>query len=111
VKGAPTTSFLFPLLVYYEDELYIEILRKVRSAWGKVVRPENDPRPGIVDERINYCTWVMERVKEVRLPFKPIVDQLTNEGSSQDTETDEMKQLKKKMKEMKEKNAKLMKEL
>jgi len=44
-----------------------------------------------VDERISYCIWVIKRVKEVRLPLKPIVDQSINEGPSQDVESDEVK--------------------
>jgi len=84
-------SFLSHLLVYNEDGHYIEILRKVRNTLEKVVWLENDQKPKVVDERISYCIWVIKRVKEVRLPLKPIVDQSINEGPSQDVESDEVK--------------------
>ncbi|KAG2390785.1 uncharacterized protein HKW66_Vig0252770 [Vigna angularis] len=111
MKGAPSPEYLTTLFIYYEDGHFTEILRKVRSAWENVMRAEKDIRLGVMDDKINYHKWIWERVKEVKLPFKPIVHQLANEGPSQELESDEVKQLKIEMEKLREQNDKLGKEL
>ncbi|XP_052725996.1 uncharacterized protein LOC128194434 [Vigna angularis] len=111
MKGAPSPDYLTAFFIYYEDGHCTEMLRKARSAWENVVRAEKDLRLGVMDDKINYHTWIWERVKKVKLPFKSIVHQLANEGPSQELESEEVKQLKIEMEELREKNARLEKEL
>ncbi|XP_047180670.1 uncharacterized protein LOC124847264 [Vigna umbellata] len=111
MKGAPSLDYLTAFFIYYGDGHCTEMLRKVRSAWENVMRAEKDLRLGVMDDKVNYHTWIWERVKEIKLPFKPIVDQLANEGRSQELESEEVKQLKIEMEELREKNARLEKEL
>ncbi|XP_014511407.1 uncharacterized protein LOC106770096 [Vigna radiata var. radiata] len=74
MKWAPSPDYLVALFIYYEDGQFIELLRKVRSAWESVVRAGKDQRLGVVDNKVTYRTWILERVKEVKLPFRPIND-------------------------------------
>ncbi|XP_052728596.1 uncharacterized protein LOC128195361 [Vigna angularis] len=107
MKGAPSQDYLAAFFIYYEDGHCTEMLRKARSAWENVVRAEKDLRLGVMDDEINYHTWIRERVKEIKLPFKPIVHQLANEEPSQEPESEEMKQLKIEMKKLREQNGPL----
>ncbi|XP_014499263.1 uncharacterized protein LOC106760334 [Vigna radiata var. radiata] len=111
MRGAPSPDYLATLFIYYEYGHFIELLRKVKSAWENVVRAEKDLRNGVMDSRVSYHTWILERVKEVKLPFKPINDQSASEGPSQAPESEEVKQLKAQMEKLRVRNARLENEL
>ncbi|KOM56398.1 hypothetical protein LR48_Vigan10g229000 [Vigna angularis] len=111
LRGAPSSDYLATLFIYYEDGHFIELLRKVKSAWENMVRAEKDLRDGVVDSRVIYHTWILERVKVVKLPFKLIKDQSASEGPSQASESEELQQLKAEMEKLKVRNARLENEL
>ncbi|XP_052728449.1 uncharacterized protein LOC128195253 [Vigna angularis] len=111
MKGAPSPDYLTAFFVYYEDGHCTEMLRRVRSAWENVVRAEKDLRIGVMDSRVSYHTWILERVREVKLPFKPINDQPASEGTSQAPESEEVKQLKAEVEKLRVRNARLENEL
>jgi len=62
----------------------------------------------VIDEKISYQQWILERVNTIKLPFKS--DSLAPE-QSEPAESEEMKGLKEEMEKMKLKNAKLINEL
>ncbi|XP_014499693.1 uncharacterized protein LOC106760779 [Vigna radiata var. radiata] len=111
MKGAPSPDYLTAFFIYHEDRHCTEMLRRVRSAWENVVRVEKDLRSGAMDNRVSYHTWILERVREVKLPFEPINDQSASEGPSQAPESEEVKQLKVEMEKLRVRNARLENEL
>ena len=64
-----------------------------------------------MDSRVSYHTWILDRVKIVKLPFKPIKDRSASEGPSQAPESEEVKQLKAEMEKLRMRNARLETEL
>jgi len=56
----------------YEEETSNDLFWRIRSVQGSVVRAEKDSRPWVVKEKTSYQQWVMDRVKVVKLPFKPV---------------------------------------
>jgi len=92
---------------FYEEEISNDLLRRIRSAWGSVVRAEKDSRPWVINEKTSYQQWVMDRVKVVRLPFKPVAFM----PEQQTVESEEVKTLKEEIEKMKQKNVKLVNDL
>ena len=99
------------LRMYYEDGDAAEILRDIRYAWKNVVRMERDSRAWTVDREIPYRQWILERVKQVKLPFRQISPCLMNEGRAQNVESEEVKQLKEEVIKLRKKNAKITEDL
>ncbi|XP_027922751.1 uncharacterized protein LOC114180647 [Vigna unguiculata] len=108
IKSSPTLESLVAVWTYYEEGISLDLIRRIRSAWGEVLRVEKDPRPWVIDEKISYRRWILERVNTVKLPFKS--DSPAPERS-EPAESEEMKRLKEEMEKMKLKNAKLINEL
>ena len=108
IKSSPTPESLVAVWTYYEEGISFDLIHRVRSAWGEVLRVEKDLRPWVIDEKISYRRWILERVNAIKLPFKS--DPPAPERS-EPVESDEMRGLKEEMEKMKLKNAKLVNEL
>ncbi|XP_017431748.1 uncharacterized protein LOC108339111 [Vigna angularis] len=111
MRGAPSSDYLTPLFIYYEDGCFIEKLREVRRAWGNVVRFEADERAGVINQEVSYHSWITQRVKDIKLPFKSITGRLVDERQFLNPKSDKVKQLKIEIEEMKDQNIKLIEEL
>ena len=68
---------------------------------------EKDLKSWVVNEKMSYQQWVMDRVKVVKLPFKPVAFM----PEQQDMESEEVKTLKEEIEKMKQKNVKLVNDL
>jgi len=72
-----------------------------------MVRAEKDLSSWVVNEKTSYQQRVMDRVKVVKLPFKPIAFM----PEQQDVKSEEVKTLKEEIERMKQKNVKLVNDL
>jgi len=102
IKSSPTPESLVAVWTYYEEGISLDLIRRIRSAWGEVLRVEKDLRPWVIDEKISYRRWILERVNTIKLPFKsdsPAPEQ------SEPAESEEMRGLKEEMEKMKLKSA------
>jgi len=70
VKSSPTPESLVAVWTYYEEGISLDLIRRIKSAWGEVLRVEKDLRPWVIDEKISYRRWILERVNTIKLPFK-----------------------------------------
>jgi len=110
-KRGPTPASLTALLFYYEDGNATEVFRQVRSAWKNVIYMDRDSRPWATDREVPYCQWVIERVKEVKLPFKLDAPGSKNNEQMPDVESEEVKHLKEEIERLKGVNAKAVSDL
>ena len=72
-----------------------------------MVRAEKASRSWVVNEKTSYQQWVMNRVKVVKLSFKPVAFI----PEQQDVESEEVKAFKEEIEKMKQKNVKLVNDL
>jgi len=100
IQGAPNPEALVVVWNCCEEGTYNDLLRWIGSAWASVMRAEKDFRPWVVNEKTSYQQWVIDRVKVVKLPFKPV----TFKPEQQDVESEEVKTLKEEIEKMKHKN-------
>jgi len=107
IRGALNPESLVAVWNCYEEGTSNDLLRRIRSAWDSVVRAEKDFRPWVVKEKTSYQQWVMDKVKGVKLPFKPVAFM----PEQQDVESEEVKTLKEEIEKMKQKNVKLVNDL
>jgi len=54
IKSSPTPESLVAIWTYYQEGISQDLIRRVRSAWGEVLRAEKDPRPWVIDGKISY---------------------------------------------------------
>jgi len=69
-----------------------------------VVHAERDPRPWSINEKVSYHQWVIERVQEIKLPFKTISLCPSTEKTSPNSEIEEVEFLRANMERMKQEN-------
>jgi len=62
IKSSPTPESLVVVWTYYEEGISFDLIRQIRSAWGEVLRVEKDLRPWVINEKISYRRWILERV-------------------------------------------------
>jgi len=111
IKGAPTPISLVTLRIYYEEGFSAEVLHQIKNAWKRVVRAERDPRPWSINEKVSYHQWVVERVREIKLPFKSISLCPSTEKTSPNNEIEEVEFLRANMEQTKQENMRLTNDL
>jgi len=108
IIGAPTPTVLVLFVCYYQDGFVNDTLCQIRNAWKNILCAERDTRSWSVDKETSYQQWLLNRVKEVNLPYK-----LTNQEPSEepvlkeptvDTKSEEIQKLKEEVEQLKKKN-------
>ena len=79
-----------------------ETLRHIRSAWKNISYAE---RAWSMNKEIPYQQWLVDRVKEVKLPYKLIsqepLEESILEESTPDTRSEEIQKLKEEVERLK----------
>ena len=70
IRGVPTPAVLVPFVYYYQDGFMNDTLCQIRNAWKNILCAERDTRSWSVDRETPYQQWLLDRVREVKLPYK-----------------------------------------
>ena len=108
IRRAPTPDVLVPFVCYYQDGFVNDTLRQIRNAWKNTLCAEKDTRSWSVDRETPYQQWLLDRVKEVKLPYKltdqePLGEPVPKEPTL-DTKFEEVQKLKEEIEQLKRKN-------
>jgi len=76
-----------------------------------MVRAKRDLRPCNIDERVSYHKWVIERVQEIKLPFKRIFACPSTEKPPPDSEIEKVELFRAYMERVKQENISLTNDL
>jgi len=108
IRGAPTPDVLVPFVCYYQDGFVNDTLCQIRNAWKNILCAKKDTRSWSVDREIPYQQWLLDRVREVKLPYKltdqePLGEPMLKEPTL-DTRSEEVQKLKEEIEQLKRKN-------
>ena len=70
IRGAPIPAVLVPFVCYYQDGFVNDTLCQIRNAWKNILCAERDTRSWSVDRETPYQQWLLDRVREVKLPYR-----------------------------------------
>ena len=85
-----------------------DTLCQIRNAWKNILCAKKDTRSWSVDREIPYQQWLLDRVREVKLPYKltdqePLGEPMLKEPTL-DTRSEEVQKLKEEIEQLKRKN-------
>jgi len=108
IRGALTPTGLVPFVCYYQDGFVNDTLCQIRNAWKNILCAEKDTRSWSVDRETPYQQWLLDKVREVKLPYKltdqePLGELLPKEPTL-DTKSEEVQKLKEEVERMKKRN-------
>jgi len=108
IRGAPTPVVLAPFVCYYQDGFVSSTLCQIRNAWKNILCVERDTRSWSVDRETPYQQWLLDRVREVKLPCRLTNQELSEEPVPKeptvDTKSEEIQKLKEEVEQLKKKN-------
>ncbi|XP_061371665.1 uncharacterized protein LOC133314242 [Gastrolobium bilobum] len=112
MKEAPTEDMTIPFLLYDLNPENTVIIRKVWSAWGKVVRKGKELGVRSCDCKENYRQWLKDRVKKVKLQFQiPVTPAVSETPIVEPVKDEELKEVKTRLMKVEAEKKKLKQEL
>jgi len=108
IRGAPTPAVLVPIVCYYQDGFVSNTLCQIRNAWKNILCAERDTRSWSIDRESPYQQWLLDRVREVKLPYRLMDQEVSEEPVPKeptvDTKSEEIQKLKEEVEQLKKKN-------